>query len=116
MTTDHQAHALKALGEIDRSEPGARLLATKVVRAETGCDLPTALAAVDWAMDRPPAALLPHGSVVATAGGAFFKEESSAESPYPWAASHRTGPITDAHVDELLRSDQATILRVGDGA
>jgi hypothetical protein len=89
--------------------------ATKIVRDKTGCDLRTAIDAVKWAIDRPAAATLPVGSVVATIGGAFFKEEDSEEVFSPWAATHVSGPIRDEHIDQLVRGEHAIVLRVGTG-
>lgn len=115
-SSERRGAALKALDEVGRTAVGARLDATKAVRSATGCDLATALAAVEWAMARPPAASLPSESVVTTVGGAFFKEEDSSDSGYPWAATHVNRQISDADIDELLRADRATVLRVGTGA
>jgi hypothetical protein len=110
--------ALTAVAEVSAThdEQGSVIRATKIVRDKTGCRLHDAVNAVKWAIDRPPAATLPVGSVVATIGGAFFKEEDSAEAFSPWAASHVSGPIHDEHIDELVRGGRATVLRIGTGA
>lgn len=115
---DIRTVALAAVAEVNATheEQGTVIRATKIVRDKVGCDLRTAIEAVKWAIDRPAAATLPVGSVVATIGGAFFKEENSDEVFSPWAASHVNGPIGDWHIDELVRDGRATILRVGTGA
>ncbi len=107
--------ALAAVAEVNatREEQVSVIRATKIVRDAVGCDLRTAVEAVKWAIDRPAAATLPAGSVVATVGGAFFKEENSADSTVPWAATHLNKAISDADIDELVLSERATILRVG---
>ncbi|GAA0719223.1 hypothetical protein Drose_05560 [Dactylosporangium roseum] len=119
MADVHRTHALKALDEIGRSEPGARLLATRAVRSATGCDLQTALAAVDWAMARPPAASLPLRSVIATDFAVFLKSGVTSEPSMPWVGTTDVMYVNlydDAEVDDLIRSGRATILRVGGGA
>lgn len=110
--------ALAAVAELGAGYTGQQQLihASKLVCERTGCDLRTAIEAVNWAVERPPAATLPVGSVVAAVGGAFFKEENSTNVAAPWGATHVNAAIHDDHIDELVRSGRATILRVGSGA
>lgn len=107
--------ALAAVAEHGVSAPAGldTIRAIKATMVATGCSLSDARDAVAWVKDRPAAATLPAGTIVGAIGSAFFKEENSSDSAHPWTATHITGPITDDHVDELLRADRATILRVG---
>lgn len=75
-----------------------------------------AVDAVKWAIDRPAAATLPFGTVVAGRFAAVWvKEEESTVAERPWTATHIPGCISDADVDTALREGNATILRVGTG-
>jgi hypothetical protein len=108
--------ALAAVAELGEAWHGAAktLQATKLVRDRTGADLRTAVEAVKWAIERPPAESLPFGTIIAgTFAAAWVKEEESSVAERPWTATHIPGAISDVEVDEVLREGKATILRVG---
>jgi hypothetical protein len=64
----------------------------------------------------PTAESLPFATIVAKRNAAVWvKEEESSRSGKPWAAVHYPGAISDADVDEVLQSGEATVLRVGEG-
>jgi hypothetical protein len=72
---------------------------------------------VKWAIDRPPAATLPVNSIVATAADAYIKQQGREDSGQPWAVTGVAGwHYSDDEIDEILRADEASIVRVGDGA
>ncbi len=116
MPTDLQTLALRAVAD-NPDIQSIPLLTAKVREADgRSADLRDYIAAVKWALEHPSAANLPAGSVVATIGGAFFKEEDSAETQHPWGASHVNRATSDADIDELIRDGRGTILRVGTGS
>lgn len=115
---DIRAAALAAVAEVSATheQQGSVLDATRIVREQTGCPLRDAIDAVKWAVDRPPAATLPFGTIVASPFAAVWvKEEESSIAARPWTATHRPGTISDAEVDKALRTGGATILRIGTG-
>ncbi len=67
-------------------------------------------------MTVPTAESLPFASIVAKPNAAVWvKEEESSVTTRPWTATHYHGAISDADVDEVLQSGEATVLRVGEG-
>lgn len=61
------------------------------------------------------AADLPFGTIVAEASAAVWVKEDDSDHPRPWAAVHLRGAISDADVDAVLQSGDATVVRVGTG-
>ncbi|MGI5247526.1 hypothetical protein [Dactylosporangium sp. CA-139066] len=110
--------ALSAVAEVpaEYEGQGRVIRATKIVRDRTGCPLRDAIDAVNWALDRPPAATLPAHSIVGSAHAAWFKEARPGQSHNPWVSTHTEQYHSDAEIDDLLRTDRATILRVGGGS
>lgn len=119
MLTDIRTAALAAVAEVAAEHHGeiSILYATKIVRDKLGCELREAIEAVKWARDRPAAASLPVGSIVATAVDAYVKSQGREHSAEPWSVTgvgdwHHS----DADIDAMVRADEATIVRVGTGA
>jgi hypothetical protein len=63
----------------------------------------------------PTAADLPVCSIVATGTMVFIKDWDSAKQSRPWSGIGECAP-TDADIDALLQSGDATVLRVGRGS
>jgi hypothetical protein len=119
MPTDIRVVALAAVAEVADEHPGevGILYATRIVRNKLGCELREAIDAVKWARERPPAASLPAGSIVATAVDAYVKSQGRERSAEQWSV---TGVgdwhYSDNDIDAMVRASEATILRVGTGA
>lgn len=105
--------ALGAVTEAARAgEPLFKPALAKSVINKTGCTLREAIDAADWATARPAADTLPAGSIVAMADRAWIKPESGANY---WHDTDGGDTYSNADIDELVRTDRAAVLRVGDG-
>lgn len=112
-----QAVALQAVATVAAEHPGETgfIYATKIVYDQEGCGLLAARDAVRWALDHPGAASLPAGSVVGSAHAAWFKEAHPGQPHSRWVSTWSQWH-TDADIDSMLHSGEATILRVGTGS
>lgn len=118
MTADLRALAFDAVRRAP-DEPGSRKLqAVRLLRNDVGDGhrLAELVAAVDWALARPPASELPEGSVVATSDQVWIarRDNRCGHQIEPrWDGSF-SGTTHDRHIDEMLTTG-AQVLRVGTG-
>lgn len=113
--------ALAAVAEVGTSwTGGAKVIqAMKLVRDRTECDLQAAKLAVEWAIERPPAADLPLGSIAAGTDSVFLKRDNRAEPTMPWSGTADgiyVNDYSDEEIDDMVQRGEVTILRVGNGA
>jgi hypothetical protein len=89
--------------------------AVKATREATGCGLREAIDAVRWAIDNRPTSVadLPRDSLVASKHEVYIKGDMTGVDN--WAKTGWITPLSDADIDDLLQSDEATVLRVGTG-
>lgn len=109
--SDLRAVALAALAEVraEHGDNGTVIRTLRLVRERrTDADFRTALEAVRWAVDRPPAAELPRHSIVGSKNAAWYKF-----GPRGWWSTTSPRMFLDSEIDEMLRDDRATVLRVG---
>lgn len=63
------------------------------------------------------AAKLPVNSIVATAADAYIKQQGREALPEPWSVTGVSGwHYSNDEIGAMVRSGDATVLRVGDGA
>jgi hypothetical protein len=116
--------ALAAVAEVgaQSGNQSSVVTATGVVFRGVRCTLIEARDAVLWALAHPGAASLPVGSVVASTSDVWIKSGGyrSAEPTMPWVTTAcgttYLNIANDDAITDMLRSDEATILRIGDGA
>lgn len=110
MSPELQSTALAAVAEAlaKHGENGLLLRATKLIRERSGVDVRTALDAARWAAHRPPAAMLPPGSIVGSAEAACIKIK-----PLLWHSTDSPRAYGDHEIDAMLQAGRAHILRTG---